>query len=70
MTPEQFIAWRARMRLSCRKAAEALEVAPNTITAWENGRSPIRRHIALACAALAYGLSTGNLSAKSARELI
>lgn len=56
MTPEQFTRWRERLGWTRTKAAEELGCAPNSITAWEQGRSKIPRYIALACRALAEGL--------------
>jgi len=63
MTPAQFAAWRERLHLSKRAAAEALGVHPETIANYESGqrrdtgkRVEIPRAIALACSAIAHGL--------------
>jgi transcriptional regulator with XRE-family HTH domain len=56
MTPASFIAWRTRLKLRANAAAKALGCSPNSITAWERGKTPIPRYIALACAAIAFGL--------------
>lgn len=56
MTPTDFKSWRARLGLTKAEAARLLGLAPNTVAAYEFGRAAIPRHVALACAALAYGL--------------
>jgi transcriptional regulator with XRE-family HTH domain len=56
MKPESFKASRTRLNLSRAAFARQLGIAPNTATAYEHGRSPIPVYIALAIAALLYGL--------------
>lgn len=63
MTADDFKAWRKAMNLSQAKAAEALGVSKPTIENYERGRRredgrpvEIPKTVALACAALAYGL--------------
>jgi len=56
MTPTTFTAWRERLGLNTVQAAKALGCSRTTIQAYEAGRSPIPRYVALACAALAMGL--------------
>lgn len=65
MTPENFKAWRRKMTLSQRAAANALGVALSTLQTWERGTAfatgkpvEIDRRTALACAALAAGIET------------
>lgn len=55
MTSSDLNEWRKRLKLSQQGAAEALGCARNSIRAWESGTA-IPRYIALACAAIAYGL--------------
>lgn len=57
MTGATFRAWRQRHALNRRDAAAKLGVHRNSITKWERDESaelPI--HIALACAAISFGL--------------
>ncbi len=62
MTPEDFHAWRKRMGFKKIEAARALGIGVRTLDYYEagersdGGASPIPRAIALACAALAFGL--------------
>lgn len=56
MTPASLKAWRSRLKLSKVKAAEALGCGRESIRLWEDGVNPIPRYIALAAAAIAYGL--------------
>jgi len=56
MTHADFKATRTRLGMTRAAFARALGIAPNTATAYEHGRHPIPRYIALASAALAYGL--------------
>ena len=56
MKPSDFTAWRKRLGLTKAGAARALGVGINQPTLWERGDAPIPRAIALACAAIAYGL--------------
>ena len=56
MTAASFVAWRERLRLNAKAAAEALGCSRTTIAAYEAGKVRIPRYIALACAAVAHGL--------------
>lgn len=56
MTPDDFIQWRKSRGLTGAAASRILGIAPNTVTAYEKGRAEIPRHIALACAAVAFDL--------------
>lgn len=56
LTPASFSAWRARLGLTVKAAAEALGCSRTTIAAYEDGVNRIPRYIALACAAVAHGL--------------
>lgn len=56
MTPAEFTAWREHLHLNGAEAARQLGIAPNTVTAYERGRSEVPRSIALACMAIAAGL--------------
>jgi transcriptional regulator with XRE-family HTH domain len=56
MTPASFTAWRTRLKLNKSKAALALGLSRNALTGYENGSKNIPRYVALACAALAFGL--------------
>lgn len=56
MTAVAFLAWRQRLGLTAVAAAKALGCSRNTIAAYEAGRTPVPRYIALACAAVAFGL--------------
>lgn len=49
--------WRERMGYSIEDAAKELDVPSTTIMDYESGAQPTPRHIALAMAALALGLS-------------
>ncbi|NEI70992.1 helix-turn-helix domain-containing protein [Rhizobium lusitanum] len=55
MTAFDLTEWRNRLRLSQASAATALGCSKTSIVCWEKGQ-PIPRYIALACAAIAYGL--------------
>ncbi|MBN9021676.1 MAG: helix-turn-helix transcriptional regulator, partial [Rhizobiales bacterium] len=64
MTPEQFRAWRIELGLSQARAGEVLGVSRPTIINYEAGSRredgrpvPIPKTVALACAAVAAGLS-------------
>ena len=57
MTPADLRAWQAQMALSQRDAAKALGVTHAAYLAWVMGRTPIRKVVALACAALSAGLT-------------
>ncbi|MCK5274807.1 MAG: helix-turn-helix transcriptional regulator [Alphaproteobacteria bacterium] len=52
MTGEQFKVWRSNLGLSQSGAAEALDLALNTIQAYESGELPIPKVVELACKAL------------------
>jgi transcriptional regulator with XRE-family HTH domain len=56
MAPASFTAWRERLHFSKSDAARALGVSRNWIIKFETGDSVIPDHIALATAAIAYGL--------------
>lgn len=56
MTPRALWEWRSRLGLNKTEAAEALGLSRNGYTSYEEGRTRIPLHIALACAAIAYGL--------------
>jgi DNA-binding transcriptional regulator YiaG len=52
MTPDELKAWRKRLGLTQKKAAEALGVNLATLAKWETGRLPISKVVALACRAV------------------
>lgn len=56
MTTDALRAWQARMGFTADQAAEALDVGRRTYFDWLAGRVRIRRHIALACAAIEAGI--------------
>ena len=56
MTPASFTAWRERLHLTAKAAAEALGCSRNALARWEAGTVRIPRYIALACAAIAQGV--------------
>lgn len=62
MTPDNIKSWRARLGLSQRKAADAIGVGERMYIYYEQGQREggraveIPRTVALACAAVAYGL--------------
>lgn len=57
MTGATFIAWRERHDINQREAADKLGVHRNTVSNWERDESVVLPlHIALACAAISYGL--------------
>jgi transcriptional regulator with XRE-family HTH domain len=62
MTAPEIRAWRARLGLSQRKAAEAIGISERMYIYYEAGqredgrRVEIPKTVALACAAVAYGL--------------
>lgn len=56
VTGSSLIAWRQRLGLNRLEAAKSLQIARNTYQGYEEGKQPIPRHIALACAAIAHGL--------------
>lgn len=52
---EAFVTFTAiRYNWSARKLSDALGISENTMTAWRRNGAP--RHVALACAAIAFGL--------------
>lgn len=56
MTPTQLRDWRERLNLSQQRAASELGLSLRGYQNYESGERKIRRHIALACAAVAFGL--------------
>ena len=56
MTATSLNAWRERLGLNKSEAALRLGLARNTYAAYEEGRAEIPLYVALACAAIAYGL--------------
>lgn len=56
MTGKTFRQWRERLGLNRTDAADKLGVHRNSITNWERETNPLPRWVALACAAIAYGL--------------
>ena len=56
MNPGDFKSTRERLGLSRAAFARAIGISPNTATAYEHGRNPIPLTVALAAAALLYGL--------------
>lgn len=65
MTGSQLKAWRVHCKLSKKRAADALEISVSFLDTLERGHRrgneggtvTIKRHISLACAALALGVS-------------
>ena len=55
MTGHELTEWRQRLSLTKKAAAEALGCSRSALDAWEAGKYPVPRYIALACAAVAYG---------------
>lgn len=55
MTGNDLKKWRKRMRLNVSEAAQALGVSPDTYARYER-RPEVDRCIALACAAISFGL--------------
>lgn len=56
MTPSELVAFRQRLKLSQKALALALGVGRRTLGLYESGARPVPKTVALACAALAYGL--------------
>lgn len=54
MTAEDFTAWMAHMKWSVAQTARELGLSRNTVTKYQAEGAPA--HIALACAAVAFGL--------------
>lgn len=57
MTAAALIAWRERLHLTQAAAAEILGCGRRSIQIWESGAGRIPKYIALACAAVALGIS-------------
>jgi len=57
MTPENLRAWRARRNWSKAEAARQLGLSTNAYAYYESGRWKIKKFVALACAALALGVT-------------
>jgi transcriptional regulator with XRE-family HTH domain len=62
MTPSTLLAWRERLGFNRAEAARKLGLSRNTYCAYEAGINRIPLYIALACAAVAYGLPPIGLS--------
>jgi transcriptional regulator with XRE-family HTH domain len=56
MKPASIITMRKRLDLSQRALAQRLAIGTRTLSNYETGKTPIPRYVALACAALAFGL--------------
>jgi Helix-turn-helix domain len=56
MTPIDLEAFRVRMKWRRKELGAALEISQDRLRRLLDGRSPIPRHIALACSALALGV--------------
>ena len=56
MNPISLTAWRNRLGLNKTEAASALGLSRNAYAGYETGITRIPLYIALACAALSYGL--------------
>lgn len=56
MTAEEFKTWRSRLDMTQQDAADTLGVTKRSVQGWEDGTQPIKRSIALACAAVQAGL--------------
>ena len=57
MTGPDLIRWRKHLKLSQIDAARALNMTPGGLRKLENGKSPVRKVISLACAAIAMGIT-------------
>jgi transcriptional regulator with XRE-family HTH domain len=57
MTPAAFVAWRERLHLSQAAAASLLGCGRRSIQLWENATNEIPKYIALACMAVALGIT-------------
>ena len=57
MTKEDFKAWREHVGFNRKQACDALGLGRNTPQRYEDGKANIPLYVALACAALAHGLS-------------
>ena len=56
MTADEFKAWRKRVNKTQQEAADELGSTKRSVQGWEDGSQPIKRSIALACAAIEAGL--------------
>jgi DNA-binding transcriptional regulator YiaG len=56
MKPGSVTALRKRLKLSQRAFAKALGVGTRTLSNYETGKTDVPLYVALACAALAFGL--------------
>jgi DNA-binding XRE family transcriptional regulator len=56
MRAESLVAWRERLSLNKVQACARLGIARHTLDNYESGKNDIPLAIALACAAIAYGL--------------
>lgn len=56
MTPATLVTWMERLHLNKSGAASALGISRNTLDGYLAGKYPIPKTVALACAALSYGL--------------
>lgn len=56
MNPKELIEWRKKNGFSQKKAAELIGCSRRGIQMWEAGNNPIPKHIALAIAAVQFGL--------------
>lgn len=56
MTPDELIAWRKKNRLPQTKTARILGCPRHGIRNWETGKNPVPKTIALAIAAVQFGL--------------
>jgi transcriptional regulator with XRE-family HTH domain len=68
MTPSDWIKWREHLGITNAEAARRLGISKNMPAAYERGESPIPLYIALACAALAYGLPAWNICLQTVRD--
>jgi transcriptional regulator with XRE-family HTH domain len=58
MTAQELARWRRMQGFSIRKAAETLGCSRIAFTRWERGEQQAPRYIALACTAIAMGVTT------------
>lgn len=56
MTPADLRAWIEMRNLTDTEAAAEIGCSPNQLRKWLRGELPIKRTVALACSALAFGL--------------
>lgn len=57
MTADEFKTWRKGLKLTQQEAADAIGITKRSVQLYEAGTQPVSRTIALACAAIAAGLS-------------